>query len=199
MASVLCGVAREALKEVWYQKWFVHRRLRPEAFGGRIHNHKTGAARYPIHRDILDAQALAEVQGRHGTFLLPMAFPEGSPTHPAYGAGHATVAGACVTILKALFDESFVIPDPVEASADGLSLVPFSGPALTVGHELNKLAANVAVGRNIAGVHWRSDAAESLKLGEAVAIRYLKDERRTFNERFQGFRLRKFDGTPITV
>jgi len=48
-------------------------------------------------------------------------------------------------------------------------------------------------------VHWRSDAAESLKLGEAVAIRYLKDERRTFNERFQGFRLRKFDGTPITV
>jgi len=31
--------------------------------------------------------------------LLPMAFPEGSPIHPAYGAGHATVAGACVTIL----------------------------------------------------------------------------------------------------
>ncbi len=33
-----------------------------------------------------------------------MAFPEGSPTHPSYGAGHATVAGACVTILKAWFD-----------------------------------------------------------------------------------------------
>jgi hypothetical protein len=37
-------------------------------------------------------------------FLLPMAFPEGSPTHPAYGAGHATVAGACVTTLKAFFE-----------------------------------------------------------------------------------------------
>lgn len=35
--------------------------------------------------------------------LLPMAFPEGSPMHPSYGAGHATVAGACVTVLKAFF------------------------------------------------------------------------------------------------
>ena len=35
-----------------------------------------------------------------------MPFCEGSPMHPAYGAGHATVAGACVTILKAFFDHS---------------------------------------------------------------------------------------------
>ena len=39
---------------------------------------------------------------KHGTYLLPLAFPEGSPIHPSYGAGHATVAGACVTILKGL-------------------------------------------------------------------------------------------------
>ena len=45
----------------------------------------------------------------HTNVLLPMAFPEGSPMHPAYGAGHATVAGACVTILKAFFDTSAVI------------------------------------------------------------------------------------------
>lgn len=37
-------------------------------------------------------------------YLLPMAFPEGSPMHPSFGAGHATVAGACTTILKAFFD-----------------------------------------------------------------------------------------------
>ena len=41
--------------------------------------------------------------------LLPVAFQEGSPMHPAYGAGHATVAGACVTILKAFFDTSSVL------------------------------------------------------------------------------------------
>jgi hypothetical protein len=199
IASVLCAVAREALKAVWYQKWFVHRRLRPEAFGGRIHSHLTGAAHYPIHSDILNSAALTEVYRRNHTYLLPLAFPEGSPLHPAYGAGHATVAGACVTVLKAFFDESFIIPSPVEVTADGLALTPYSGPDLTVGGELNKLAVNVALGRNFAGVHWRSDATESLNLGEELAIRYLAEERSCFNERFGGYSLTRFDGSMIIV
>jgi hypothetical protein len=101
--------------------------------------------------------------------LLPQVFPEGSPLHPSYGSGHATVAGACVTILKAMFDGSTGYANPVVASADGLSLVPYVGSdanSLTVEGELNKLASNVAHGRNIAGVHWRSDAYWSLRLGE---------------------------------
>jgi hypothetical protein len=199
MASVLCAVAEPALKAVWYQKWFVHRRLRPEAFAGRIHNHLTHTATYPIHNDILNSNAVADVFSKYGTYLLPMAFPEGCPTHPAYGAGHATVAGACVTILKAFFDESFVIPDPVESTDDGLALKDYTGSPLTVGGELNKLAWNVAVGRNIAGVHWRTDATESLKLGEEIAIRFMREEKSCFNESFTGFSLTKFDGTTITV
>src|SRR5215471_16558357 len=199
MASVLCGVARPALKAVWFQKWFVHRRLRPEMFAGRIHNHVTHAASYPIHTDILNSAALNGVFSKFGTYLLPIAFPEGCPTHPAYGAGHATVAGACVTVLKAFFDESAIIPDPVQASPDGLSLVPYNGAPLTVGGELDKLASNIAIGRNIAGVHWRSDATESLKLGEQIAIGYLRDERHCFNEEFTGFSVTKFDGTTIII
>jgi hypothetical protein len=199
IASVLCAVAREALKAVWYQKWFVHRRLRPEVLAGRIHNHVTRATRYPIHADILNSAVLGEVGRRNSTYLLPQAYPEGSPLHPSYGAGHATVAGACVTVLKAFFDESFVIPNPVEATPDGLGLVPYAGPALAVGGELNKLASNVAFGRNFAGVHWRSDATESLKLGEELALRYLTEERSCFNERIKGYSLTKFDGTEITV
>jgi hypothetical protein len=199
IASVLCTVAKPALKAVWYQKWFVHRRLRPEAFAGRIHNHVACAANYPIHQEILNSQALAEVFRQHGAYLLPMAFPEGSPTHPAYGAGHATVAGACVTILKAFFDESFVLPQPVEASADGLALAPYTGPPLTVGGELNKLASNIALGRNIAGVHWRSDATASLRLGEEVALRFLREEHKVFSEKFEGLSLTRFDGASIVV
>ena len=137
--------------------------------------------------------------GKNGTYLLPMAFAEGCPTHPSYTAGHATVAGACVTILKAVFDENFVIPRPVIPTPDGLALVPYHGPALTVGGELNKLASNVATGRNIGGVHWRSDAMESLRLGEAIAISILRDQRALYNERFDGFTFTKFDGTKITV
>ena len=102
-------------------------------------------------------------------------------------------------MLKAFFDESFVIPNPVEAAPDGLSLRPYAGPPLTVGGELNKLASNIAIGRNIAGVHWRSDAAESLKLGEELAIRYMREERDCFNESFNGFSLTRFDGVTITV
>jgi hypothetical protein len=132
-----------------------------------------------------------------------MVFPEGCPLHPAYGAGHATVAGASVTILKAFFDESFVIPDPVVPSPDGLSLVPYTGPDaanLTVRGELDKLASNVAIGRNFGGVHWRSDYTASLRLGEALAISILRDQRATyFGEEFDGFSFTSFDGAAIRV
>lgn len=199
IASVLAAVAKPALETVWHQKWYVHRRLRPEAYAGRVHNRMTGAAAYPVHNDVLNSDAVQRVFSQYGTYLLPMAFPEGSPAHPAYGAGHATVAGACVTLLKAFFDENWVIPNPVVPTSDGLSLEPYAGPALTVGGELNKLASNVAIGRNIAGVHWRSDATESLKLGEDLAIRYLREEKRLLRENFLGWRFTKFDGTAITI
>jgi hypothetical protein len=200
MSTQVAEVSTRALKAVWYQKWFVHRRLRPEAFGGRVHNLLTNPGlNYPIHRDVLNSAALSQVFGRYGTYLLPQAYPEGCPLHPSYGAGHATVAGACVTMLKALFDESFVIPDPVMPTTDGLSLVAYSGPDLTVGGELNKLAANIAMGRNFAGIHWRSDYAESLRLGEAVAISILRDQRLTYQEDFRGSTFTKFDGTRVTV
>ena len=37
--SLVTEVASRALKAVWLQKWFVHRRLRPEAFAGLINAH----------------------------------------------------------------------------------------------------------------------------------------------------------------
>lgn len=196
--SLVTEVAARALKAVWYQKWFVHRRLRPEAFGGLIHNTRTGHADYPVNAELLNSSALDAVAADYGSFLLPLGAPEGCPTHPSYGAGHATVAGACVTILKAWFDESFVIPNPVVPDALGTSLLPHTGPALTVGNELNKLAANVAIGRNAIGFHYRSDYSESLKLGEAVALGILEEQRGCYAEPVS-FTLTKFDGTTVTV
>jgi hypothetical protein len=199
--SLVTEVATRALKCVWYQKWFVHRRLRPEEFGGRVHAHRTGMATYPLHTDILGSPALDAVESKYGTFLLPQAFPEGSPTHPSYGAGHATVAGACVTILKAWFDEAHALQDPLVPTADGTALVPYAGPDagnLTVGGELNKLAANIAIGRNGAGVHWRSDYTESVRLGEEIAIDILQEQKLTYAER-PAFAFTRFDGSPVTV
>ncbi len=129
-----------------------------------------------------------------------MAYPEGSPTHPAYPAGHSTVAGACVTVLKAFFDNDLEVPEPVVASNNGRRLLPYAGPdTLTIGGELNKLAANISLGRDIAGVHWRTDGIEGLFLGEQVAIRILQDIKRIYNEDFAGFEFRGFDDTLVTV
>ena len=195
--SLATEVATRALKAVWYQKWFVHRRLRPEAYGGLVHfsdPHLNGA--------ITSSPVIGEIQARTGgTRLLPMAFPEGSPTHPAYGAGHATVAGACVTILKAWFDESLPMLDPVVANADGTDTVPYTGPGateMTVGGELNKLAANIAIGRNFAGVHWFTDYSESLRLGERVATILLMKQSRDYFEKFE-LSYTNFDGKTVKV
>lgn len=197
--DLLGRVGSAAIKAGMYQKWGVHRSLRPEEYGGRVHNHVTGVASYPLHPKILGAQALDLVYSRYGTYLLPMAYPMGCPPFSSYPANHAATAGAAITVLKAVFDEGFPIPDPVVATDDGLALVPYDGPTLTLGGELNKLAANVAYGRDLAGIHFRSDGVAGLKLGEDVAISILRDLRPTLGVPFSGFTLTKFDGATITV
>lgn len=189
--------ATSTLKTAWFNKWVVHRRLRPEVFAARVHNHMTSAYTYPIHADVLGSSILGLIYAQHGSYLLPQAFPEGSPLHGSYPAGHASVAGTCVTLLKAFFQEDYVILNPLmpNPSDSGQTVIPLSPSVpLTVGGELNKLANNVGIGRNIASVHWRSDATESLKLGEQVAIQILKDLKQTYSEPFEGFTFQDFEG-----
>ena len=215
--SLVTEVATRALKAVWRQKWLVHRRLRPEAYGGLVQRVKMDGATYPVHPDVLNSQALVEVESKFNSYLLPMAFPEGSPMHPAYGAGHATVAGACTTVLKAWFDESFPIgaltppikpgqPGPALGNpkipdATAMNLVDYTGAdagQLTVGSELNKLAANIAIGRNHAGVHWYTDYRASLTLGEEIAIGVLEEQSLTYKEE-GSLTLTRFDGTQVVI
>jgi PAP2 superfamily len=207
--SMIGELTRRALQAIWFQKWFVHRTLRPEAFGGLVHFQLT-RGRYPFLRpDILTSPALPRVFAQHGTYFLPQAYPEGSPLHPSYGSGHAAIAGACATLLKAFYDESTRIVDlftPQVATPDGRSLTDYTGPdvtQMTVGSELNKLAANVAVGRCLAGVHWRDDAVQALLLGEQVTIAVLQDVKQTLNEfrtgGFKHFTFHDFQGNPVSL
>lgn len=202
--ALVAEVATRALKVAWNQKWQVNLRLRPEAYGGLLHVQAVGVdgttRPYGLPSWVSETQAAAEVRRRRGGLLLPMAYTTGSPTHPAYGAGHATVAGACVTILKAFFrmlgpdgrplpfqslyerDEPYGRKDKVRAYLTGRDAAgvwqrfPLSdgdAAALTIEGELNKLAQNVAMGRSMGGVHWRSDNSRSLLLGEAIAAEML--------------------------
>jgi hypothetical protein len=55
IATLLCEVSTRALKAVWYQKWFVHRRLRPEVHAERVHRTLFDGAGYPVHPEILNS------------------------------------------------------------------------------------------------------------------------------------------------
>jgi hypothetical protein len=202
VATLVAEVATRALKAVWYQKWFVHRALRPEAYGGLVHYKLTANKNYPLHSDVLHSQAVQQIFKTFGTYFHPQAFPEGSPQHPSYGSGHATVAGACATIIKAFFNEGMTLSNPVEGSPDGTKLVAYTGPGanqLTVGGEANKIAGNVGMFRNHAGVHWRSDHAQSVLLGERLAISILEDQKKLYNEDFKGWTFTKLNGKKITI
>jgi hypothetical protein len=161
---------------------------------------------YPVHSDVLNSDVAQRVLAKHGSSLLPQAFPEGSPCHPSYSQGRGTVAGACATILKAVFDENAVIANPKVPSAEfgesGVdALTDYTGPdkeMLTVGGEANKLAANIALGRCHAGVNFRSDYERSVILGEEVAISVLREQKATFNESAI-WKFTRFDGTLMII
>jgi len=223
----------------WYRKWKVHRRLRPEEYGGRIHVHKERDRSFPIPDNVLDSTALEEIESTYDSYLLPQAYTEGSPSHPSFPAGHSGVAGATVTVLKAMFDgtheftnDEMVVPVADDTtSADlahgGTAVVQqtelstvadesdesggtvaatqaeiddAADSTVTVNDELNKLAANMAFGRNWAGIHYRTDGIDGFLVGEQAAVRYLQDHIRQHDLPFDGYRLEPFfDRYPGTL
>lgn len=171
----------------------------------------TSAARVTPNGTTAGLPAIADAKN----FLLPMAFPEGSPMHPAYGAGHATVAGACVTALKAFFEMYGAngvteLPWPLEDVSpsygfghvyvgNGASLqVVADAPALTIQGELDKLAGNIAIARNLAGVHYYTDYFASLRMGERLTVSILQDQAALYGERMS-MSFTSFDGDHIRV
>ncbi len=208
-ASVLAQVAKVALNAVWYQKWFVHLRHRPEAGGGLVQLVNDGVAfSAQPSNTVFASEAVKHSHKRYGSYLLSQPFPEGSPAHPAYPTGHGTVGGACITILKFFFDGSYVLNNPMIPSSDGTMLERWDtekssagGAAgeLTVDGELHKLAHNVTFGHGLhGGIHWRSDSDASILLGEAVAIRFLQDLACSYAEPVD-VRFKKIDGSTQVI
>ena len=80
--------------------------------------------------------------GSNGSRPKPLPSP-GTPRHPAYPSGHSTYSGAASEML------SFFFPD--------------------YRREFDRLADNAGMARLWAGIHWRSDHVEGMKLGRCVA------------------------------
>ncbi|MGI9212817.1 MAG: hypothetical protein ACR2HF_10120 [Methylococcaceae bacterium] len=220
--SLITLASNYALRFAWYQKWCVHRRVRPEVFAQRVHRSQTegidlGIAPVLFESAVLDQiyqhnreQNIKQGLSNEGTYLLPMVYPEGCPPHPAYPAGHATTVAAGVTICKAFFNEAAIIPKPMVPDEAGTELDTYPSD-LSVGGELNKLIANVSLFRDAAGMHWRTDGVFNPSagydtrfggnvLGEAVALAILRDVRLAYPETFTTpFRITRLDGTVAEI
>jgi hypothetical protein len=177
--------AAAGISPAWYSKWNVHRAVRPEGYGGLVDQTVSAeGTNFPVHPSILKNVVIERMVDKWGSALLPQMNTEGCPAHPSYPAGHAMIAGASVTVLKAYMDPDATrcYPFPIkEASPDGLSLnvviADNSGSdCITVNGELNKLAHNLSLGRDMSGLHFRSDATSGILQGEAYAITYLQDD-----------------------
>jgi hypothetical protein len=68
-----------------------------------------------------------------------------------------------------------------------------------VGDEINKLAFNIAMSRNWAGIHYRSDCDAGLRVGEDVGISILQDLACTYTEDFKGFSFKRLSGVQIHI
>ncbi|MEM6838635.1 MAG: phosphatidic acid phosphatase [Cyanobacteria bacterium P01_C01_bin.120] len=240
--SGLAGVY--ALKHAWFQKWCVHRRLRPEVYAQRLELFRSGilggAPGNPLNNEKFNdlfgdgaevwrttqvlnyiyehnrQQNLANARDDlNGTWLLPMGFPEGSPTHPAYPGGHSAFIAAAATVAKAYFaDGDF--PNPKVPLNGGHELVDYADECLTIHGELNKLIANVTLFRDGAGMHWRTDGTAfgsnagsdrpgngiptgGNLLGETLAVSMLRDTRRTYRESVGTFEFEGLNGNLIQI
>jgi membrane-associated phospholipid phosphatase len=219
ITSLIGTTCRLALKSAWVQKWVVNRRIRPEAFGLRVHDNIQMGTNYSIDSQMFNSgmgilnmikEYNSNLLNPNNTYLLPMAYSEGSPTHPSYPAGHAVVSGACATVLKAFFDGDYQLVNKQAKKSDGSlvnipvhvvndDIVNYIGDTLTVEGELNKLASNIAIGRNIAGVHYRSDGDQGMLLGEQVAVSMLRDYFKLYAEEFCSWSFNGFRGNRIYI
>lgn len=213
--GTLTEMATRALKAAWFHKWIKDLRMRPEEYGALVQANLTKSSPAPqaaaaLHPDVLNSAVLPVIHSNYGSYLLPQAFPEGSPTHPCYPTGHGSVAGACITAIKFFFDCNQKIRpllaaagrDVVVPASGGLALDTYTGAdrdALDINGELSKLAHNISFGHGIhAGIHFRSSTYWSILLGEQVALAILRDRARSYNEPFE-ITITKFDGTTATI
>ncbi len=197
--DVLCSigtVTELSLKHAWYWKFQLYRKLRPETFGLWIDNIKFGIVanhkNYDISNVVLHNGILNDINLLYGRFTQPLCYPEGAPIHPSYPAGHAVIAGACCTLLKIFYDCNHAwsslpgvmagtygpVAGAVQADVTGSNLIAYTETDhanMTINGEINKLASNVALGRDWAGVHYRSDGMAGLLLGEEIAMKYTED------------------------
>ena len=171
--GTLGTVTRSSLLSAWYVKWNTLF-LRPEAYAIEVERvYRNSRNKYGVSHELLINPVIEAVRSRNGSALLTQVYEGGAPLHPSTPSGHAAIAGACATVLKFFFDTNYEM-DVYEPDNDGNDLVK-TGKLTTLGEEINKLACNMAIGRNWAGVNYYMDSISGLKRGEKAALSCLNE------------------------
>ena len=147
MEAALCGYTPHVVTPTAFAtKWF-NGRARPEE---ALQAWSDGQLYSPLWAtEELDRQlhkTRAELRRHPESFT---AYPEGCPNHPSYPAMHGAAAGMAI-VFAILFDLTDYQLDVVR-----------------------RVAANIALGRDFAGVHYRTDSLAGLDIGEQVVARWL--------------------------
>jgi hypothetical protein len=151
-----------ALQAAWYYKWLsprplTARRERPIEYSNREHSGLN--VLFDLPDELNPAYNLCPDGRKPGTM-------SGTPRHPAYPSGHSTYSGAGVELLSFFFGNQPAYPGAQPSEGTGTST--------TMRPELDNMADNIGMGRLWAGIHWRSDHVNGMKLGRAVAHLVLK-------------------------
>ena len=213
----IAEVSRYALAESYRRKYWSYLRARPVQFASMVDlllsDKSTGVVRtFTDHFDTVERRNFLNLMGDLtqsdvGEFNYLLRTQYITDNHPSFPHGHGTVAGAAVTIIKAMlrleteFGQSVVWPRPMnDGSEDGTTLNTKTGQT-TFTAELNKLAFNVALGRMCVGQHFNTEAYESLLFGEEIGIQFLRKRLCDSDSQtlLRPFRFERFDGTKIIL
>jgi membrane-associated phospholipid phosphatase len=142
-----------ALLAAWYYKWFAG--IEDEACRQSPHGARQGVSFRPRPFELdsrvgvlfnREVSHYGDGDGRYRPNPRPS---PGTPRHPSYPSGHSTYAGAASELL------SWFFPDYRE--------------------EFNRLADNAGMARLWAGIHYRSDHLQGMRLGRCIACLVIED------------------------
>jgi hypothetical protein len=196
--SLLAKCLKLVMDSTWLWKWS-QLKLRPEEMAYQVHLQKKYGIGIPVNNNLMNNPVLVDISNNNnGNYLLPQIYRVGSPAHPSYPSGHACIAGAMSTILKAWFNCDSSMNVYISKGASTLEYYIDGSYQLNIGNELDKFASNCGIFRNVAGIHYRSDAYGGLEIGEKVAISLLKDwTQKYYSDVIFRFKLR--NGTPWEI
>lgn len=171
--------------------------LRPEEGGLIVERNRLNISNNPdISEEIVNNPIMTDILTANGNYLLTQAYPEGAELASSWPSINASIAAAQSIVIKFFYKMSDSItlfaPDNT-----GSTLVN-SGFISTVRNEIDKLVSNCGYGNSWAGTQYRIDVVKGIKLGEKVAIDFLRKHSSYYPQKVK-VHIKRFNGKTVII